>query len=168
MALVLTIAGIYLVLIGVLNLKKSQLYSLLAALACCVFSIELIANLDGLTIGFLTALTIASLPSIKVNFYDIMGCLIIALPCIFWLNTQEFTDGFAYSHIIVALGVAGVGYLIFDKRKRQTLCALVLLTSYIICYLSKVYFNLIDIVLSFLITIVFAENFKNNARSVSL
>ncbi|MDE5755917.1 MAG: hypothetical protein K2I23_02380, partial [Clostridia bacterium] len=160
MALILILTGIYLTLIGIFNLKKFQLFGLLTAFVFTVLSIELLSDLDGLTLGVLTALCLLSLPSLGIKIYDIIGFVIIALPCIFWLTTQEFVDGSAYSHIFVALGVALASNLLFDKRKRQTLCALVLLTSFVICSLSDVYFSVIDIATSFLIAIVFSEKFE--------
>lgn len=160
MAFVLILAVIFLLLTGVLGLKKFQLYCLLTALACTILSIEIITRLDGLTLAFLTVSTVFCLQSINVRLYDTAGCLTIALPCVFWLSTQEFIDGFAYSHIFVALSVAVACNLLFDKQKRQTLCALVLLTSFVICYLSNIYFSVIDIATSFLIAIIFTQCFE--------
>ncbi|MDE5654219.1 MAG: hypothetical protein K2I46_01245 [Clostridia bacterium] len=165
MALVLILVGIFILLIGIFELKKFQLYALLTALACTVLSIELIADINGLTLYFLTALTLFSLPSISLKLFDIAGCLVITLPCIFWLSTQEFVDGFVYSLTLVALGVALACRLLFDRQKRQTLCALVLLTSFVVCYLSNIYFNAIDILLPFLVAIIFTQNYT---RSIDL
>ncbi len=161
----LILAGIFLLIIGICNLKKFRLYALLAALTCTVLSIELLTDINGLTLGFLTALTLFSLPSIGVKFYDIAWCLAISLPCIFWLSTQEFVDGFAYSLTLVALGVAFACRLLFDKQKRQALCALVLLTSFVICYLSNIYFEVTDILLPFVVAIIFTQNYT---RSIDL
>ncbi len=159
MILAVVLSGIYLTLLGVFSLKKFMLYGLLTAFIYTVLSIELLADLDGLTLGILTILTVFSLLTISINIRDIIGCLIIALPCIFWLNTQEFVDGFAYSNTIVALGAAVACNLLFDKQKRQTLCAIVLLTCYIICYASNVYLSVIDLATSFLVAMIFTQNY---------
>ncbi|MDE6372369.1 MAG: hypothetical protein K2L61_02385, partial [Clostridia bacterium] len=144
---------------GVYSLKKFQLCGLLTALILTVMSIELIADIDGLTLGALTALTILSLLSITIKIYDIISCALIILPCVFWLGTQEFVDGFAYSHILIALGVALACNLLFDRQKRQTLCALVLLTSFVVCRLSGAYFSAVDIALAFLVAIAISDSF---------
>ena len=164
MALFLILVGAFLLLIATLGVRKFQLYSLLTALGCCILSIELLADLSGLTLALLSALTLLNLLLIRIKLYDIAGCMAIVLPCTFWLSTQEFVDGFAYSHIIVALGVALASILLFDKKKRQTLCALVLLTSFVICYASNMYFNAIDIATSFLIAVVFTESFDAHTK----
>ena len=159
MIFAIALSGIFLLLIGVSNSNKFRFYGLMTALICTVLSIELIAKVNGLTLGVLAALTIISLPFIRIKLYDIIGWLLITLPCIFWLGTQEFVDGFAYSHILVAIGVALVCILLFDKQKRQTLCALVLLTSFIVCYASNAYFNAIDIATATAVAVIFAENY---------
>ena len=133
MAFVLILAIVFLLFTSVLGLKKFQLYCALTTLAYAVLSIEIITRINGLTLIFLTVTTLISLLYLKLKLYDIIGCVTIALPCIFWLSTQEFVDGFAYSHILVALGVALASNLLFDRQKRRTLCALVLLSSMIIC-----------------------------------
>ena len=168
MAFVLILAGIFISLASYLGLKKFQLYCLLTTLACTILSIEILANLQGLTLAFLVALTLLSLPSIGVKLYDMIGCLAIALPCIFWLSTEEFVDGFAYSHIFVALGVALACILLFDKQKRQTLCTLVLLTSFVICSFYGINFNAIEIASAYLIAVVFTESFEKNTRIACL
>ncbi|MDE6475201.1 MAG: hypothetical protein K2L70_08895 [Clostridia bacterium] len=159
MIFIFILTGIFLCLSGFFCLRRFQLYGLLSALILTVLSIELFADIDGLTLGVLTALTVFTLPSKRIKVFDIIGCALIALPCIFWLSTQEFIDGLAYSHILVSLGVTLACNLLFDKQKRQTICALVLLISFVVCAISNVYFNVIDIALAFLIGIIFTTNY---------
>ncbi|MDE6604994.1 MAG: hypothetical protein K2K85_03105 [Clostridia bacterium] len=164
MIFILILTGVFLILNGVFCLQKFQLYGLLAALIFTVLSIELLADIDGLTLGILTALTLFSLPSKRIKTFDMLGCALIALPCIFWMGTQEFMDGFANSHILVALGVALACNLLFDKQKRQTLCALVLLTSFVVCDLSGAYFSAVDIAFTFLVGIVFTNSYLSSTQ----
>ena len=164
MILVLVLTGIFLILVSVSGVKKFQLYGLLTALIFTVLSIEMLADIDGLTLGVLSALTMLTLPYINMKVYDAIGCIIITLPCLFWLNTQEFVDGFAYSLIFVALGAALACNLLFGKQKRQTLCALVLLTSFVICNLSNVYFSVTDTAFAFLIAMIFSYSFEYQRR----
>ncbi|MDE7191185.1 MAG: hypothetical protein K2O35_01750 [Clostridia bacterium] len=159
MASLLIFTGIFLLLCGALRLKKFQLYGLLTALIFTVMSIELLADIDGLTLGVLTALTLISAMSINIKIYDMISCVVLILPCVFWLSTQEFVDGFAHSHILVALGAAIACNLLFDRQKRQTLCALVLLTSFAVCNLSDAYFNAIDISFAFFVGIALSDGF---------
>ena len=159
MIFILLLSAIFLILSGIFHLKRFQLYGLLTTLIFTVLSIELLMDIDGLTLGVLTALTILSLPPKRIKVFDIIGCALIALPCIFWLGTPEFIDGWEYSHIFVALGTAIACNLLFDKQKRQTLCALVLLTSFVLCAILNAHFNVIDIALAFLIAIIFTTNY---------
>ena len=160
MAFVLVLGIIFLLFTSALGLKKFQLYCALTTLAYAVLSIEIITRINGLTLIFLTVTILLSLPYLKLKLYDIIGCAAIALPCIFWLSTQEFVDGFAYSHIFVASGVALASNLLFDRQKRRTLCALALLSSMIICRSYGVYLNAIDVVTATLIAVILTENYK--------
>lgn len=112
----------------------------------------LLAN-EYLFIVFTTLATATLLPFFaKISFTDILKILLISFIATFWLTTAEFIDGFAYSQILIALGVAIASFLLFSPDNRQYCSLLSMLLPYAIIFAMGVTADLQEVVLAIAIS----------------
>ncbi|MDE5549588.1 MAG: hypothetical protein K2J13_04990 [Clostridia bacterium] len=84
----------------------------------------------------------------KISIMDIIKILLITLISSFWLTIEEFVDGFAYSHIWVAIGVVIASALLFSPDNRQFCALIATLLSYSLVYAVGANADLQSIVLA--------------------
>ena len=168
MELTIAITSAFLFLTAMFYTRGFRLYVLPVILLYVAVSIEFIADVNGLTFAALTVFISIRMAYLRLKIFDIAALILVTLPCVFWLNTREFTDGFVYSYVLTALGLAIACNLLFEKQKRQTLCALALLMSLFICRISQNPIYVADVVSAFAVAMIFTQNYTLTTDSMTI
>ncbi|MDE6758862.1 MAG: hypothetical protein K2J89_06290 [Clostridia bacterium] len=153
MEILLALSITYLILTLIYSSERFIIEAALFIIMGCFYTVSLLASSNDLFLTAAAILTAIILPlRVKLSFFDIVKVCLIAFTAIFWLGTSEFVDGYAYSQLFVALGVALASILIFAPEKRQILAFATMLLSYGLIYTTGSYIDLQSTALSLCLT----------------
>ncbi|MBD5100834.1 MAG: hypothetical protein HDT29_06205 [Clostridiales bacterium] len=153
MELFLLLSIAYLILSLIFSPDRFIVGAVVFVVFCSVATISMLTANERILLLAVAIATATALPFFaKISFADIFKISLIALIATFWLTTDEFIDGFAYSYLWVALGIVIASALLFARDNRRYCALVATLISYAMTYAVGKNADLTAIVLT--ITIV--------------
>ena len=135
MELFLLLSLVYLILTMIFSADRFIVNAVVFVMLCSLATISMLTANEYLFLTTATLVTATILPFfVKITITDILEILLISLIAVFWLTTDEFVDGYAYSQIWVAIGITIASVLIFSPQNRQYCALLATLLSYAMTY----------------------------------